>query len=67
MEDLYNYKATTLTSEVEMSEIDKVIFKILILNLMGKQNLQFHIFQSLKENLVLVLFMDLVAVVKHLY
>lgn len=27
MEDLYNYKAKTLTSEVEMSEIDKVIFK----------------------------------------
>ena len=27
MEDLYNFKSTVLKSEVEMSEIDKVIFK----------------------------------------
>jgi hypothetical protein len=27
MEDLYDFKSTVLTSEVELSEIDKTIFK----------------------------------------
>ena len=65
MEDLYNFKSTVLKSEVEMSEIDKVIFKNFdfeeycspekkiipkIFEFCQKNNLKFKIISSYKSD-----------------
>ena len=50
MEDLYDFKSTVLTSEVELSEIDKTIFKNFDFDFDGKTEFTIPHFSRVTED-----------------